>query len=153
MNIWYRASWYTVIGSIIFMLDRILKMKALAACHDRIVMNQFLSFDLALNRGISWGIFYSSSTTVFVFISLCIGIITGIIAIFGIMRFLAGEMVIGELLVVVGSLSNLVDRLVYNGVIDFIELSYNGYVWPIFNGADVCIVCGIFIMMLEYYQL
>jgi signal peptidase II len=37
-------------------------------------------------------------------------------------------------------------------VIDFIELSYNGYTWPIFNIADACIVIGIFIMIVELYK-
>jgi signal peptidase II len=46
-------------------------------------------------------------------------------------------------LVLGGSLSNLVDRLWYKAVLDFIELYIGPYSWPVFNVADVCIVIGI----------
>ncbi len=152
MKMWQQALGYGFLGTLIFIIDRLTKIKAIAAYQDRVMINQFLSFDLAFNRGISWGFFYSSSTPIFVLISILIGVITLVIALSGVRRFLAGEPIIGELLVVVGSLSNIIDRFYYNGVIDFIELSYKEYTWPIFNGADICIVVGIFLMVWEYYK-
>lgn len=42
-----------------------------------------------------------------------------------------------------GGLSNLIDRLYYGAVIDFIYLNYHGWHWPtIFNLADVYICVG-----------
>lgn len=151
MNKMQQSIGYGFLGIALFVIDRMTKMKALLACQDRFVINPWLSFDLAFNRGISWGFFYSTATPLFVFISTIIGIVTFIIALMGISRFLAGHTIFGELLVVVGSLSNIIDRFYYQGVIDFIELSWNGYTWPLFNIADMCIVGGIFIMVMEYY--
>lgn len=152
MNTIQRIIGYSLLGTFIFIIDRITKMKALLACQDRVVINQWLSFDLAFNRGISWGFFYGASTSLFIGISIIIGIITFAIAVTGIYRFLAGNAIFGELLVVVGSVSNIIDRFYYKGVIDFIELSWHGYTWPLFNVADMCIVGGIFIMVVEYYR-
>ena len=42
-----------------------------------------------------------------------------------------------------GGLSNLIDRLYYGAVIDYIYLNYHGWQWPtIFNIADVCVCLG-----------
>ena len=68
---------YLFLGALIFIIDRITKMVALVCCTDSAhTVNQFLSFDLLFNRGVSWGLLHSTSDTVFVFVSLVIGIIT-----------------------------------------------------------------------------
>jgi signal peptidase II len=46
---------------------------------------------------------------------------------------------IGFAFVLAGAFGNVLDRLARGYVVDFIHLSY----WPIFNVADVCIVCGL----------
>jgi signal peptidase II len=67
-------------------------------------------------------------------------------------QYLCGNSIIGEVCVVTGSLSNLIDRVVYHGVIDFIILSYNDFSWPVFNIADTIIVLGVGIMIFQYEQ-
>jgi signal peptidase II len=41
-----------------------------------------------------------------------------------------------------GALGNLVDRIVYGRVVDFIDMGIGGWRWPTFNVADVSIVVG-----------
>lgn len=151
MNTLQRVLGYGLFGTFVFIIDRMTKIKALMSYQQRMIINQFVSFDLVLNRGISWGFFYSPHTLVFLLISFIIGMITMVIAYIGIRQFLVDRPAFGELLVVVGSVSNLIDRVYYHGVIDFIELSYSGYTWPLFNVADMCIVGGIFLMVWEHY--
>jgi len=51
-----------------------------------------------------------------------------------------------------GALGNLIDRLVYGEVIDFLEFQlWGGYTWPTFNVADSSIVVGVVILMLEIF--
>lgn len=50
-------------------------------------------------------------------------------------------------LVLSGLLGNLIDRMFRNGVIDFLDFKIFGYSYPIFNIADIFIVCGIFILI------
>jgi signal peptidase II len=45
-------------------------------------------------------------------------------------------------LILAGTLGNLYDRLVFDGVRDFLHWHYQSYVWPTFNLADCFLVCG-----------
>jgi len=51
-----------------------------------------------------------------------------------------------------GALGNLLDRLMYGEVIDFIDIHlWGGYTWPTFNLADSFIVTGVAILMVEIF--
>ncbi len=51
-----------------------------------------------------------------------------------------------------GALGNLVDRLLYGKVIDFIEMRYHEVQWfpYIFNVADSCITVGLSYLLIEF---
>ena len=51
-----------------------------------------------------------------------------------------------------GALGNLIDRIAYQEVIDFIDIHlWSGYTWPTFNLADSFIVVGVGILMVEVF--
>jgi signal peptidase II len=51
-----------------------------------------------------------------------------------------------------GALGNLIDRLRYGEVIDFLDVHlWGGYTWPTFNVADSAIVVGVVILMVEIF--
>ena len=58
------------------------------------------------------------------------------------------------LIILGGSLGNLFDRIYYSAVLDFIDISFKGYHWFIFNVADIFIsvgiICLIFAELLNY---
>ena len=41
-----------------------------------------------------------------------------------------------------GALGNLIERIRFGYVIDFVDISWQGYHWPAFNVADSCITLG-----------
>ena len=47
-----------------------------------------------------------------------------------------------------GIIGNLIDRILYGYVIDFLDFNLFGYNYPVFNFADICIVCGIFLLII-----
>ena len=56
---------------------------------------------------------------------------------------------LGVLLVIAGAISNILDRIINNYVLDFIYLHYKDFYWPAFNFADIYISVGIVIIVIE----
>lgn len=142
---------YAVVGLSLVAIDRIAKNWAIAQCADGWRITRFLSCDLTYNRGISWSLFASSDVTAFTVLCLFIALIIIFVGIHAYFRWSDNRTIWGEICVIAGALSNLWDRILYAGVVDFIHFSYGGYSWPIFNGADIFIVVGVAIIFLTNY--
>jgi len=138
---------------ILFFIDRITKYYAVYVYRvydiSDYIINSFLSFSLAFNRGMSFSLGHSQNQGTFI---LVIGItisLTLYVMYYTYNRFEYGYPILGELLVITGSLSNIIDRFLYPGVVDFIELSYGSwFFWPAFNCADAYIVIGVGVMLI-----
>lgn len=141
---------YLLVGIEIFCIDRVTKYMALAWLSDMpCQLNSFVSFELVINRGISWGMFHSSSSAAFVVVSCIIAAVTMLVCWHALYFSRRGLPIVGHIYIIVGSLSNIIDRLCYGGVIDFIVLSYHSVSWPVFNIADVVIVLGVGLLLLQ----
>lgn len=53
-------------------------------------------------------------------------------------------------LILAGTLGNFYDRIVFNGVRDFLHWNYL-FDWPVFNIADCCLVCGAGLLLLQAF--
>ncbi|TMP79314.1 lipoprotein signal peptidase [Pseudoalteromonas phenolica] len=54
-------------------------------------------------------------------------------------------------MVIGGAIGNLVDRLVHGYVIDFLHFYYQDWHYPAFNVADIAIVCGAGLLLLDAF--
>jgi signal peptidase II len=52
-------------------------------------------------------------------------------------------------LVIGGALGNVVDRIRFGAVFDFVDLHVAGWHWPAFNVADAAIVAGAGLLLLD----
>lgn len=52
-------------------------------------------------------------------------------------------------LVLSGAIGNVIDRILYGAVVDFIDLHYAGWHWPAFNIADSAITIGVILLILD----
>ena len=50
-----------------------------------------------------------------------------------------------------GAIGNLVDRIRFGAVVDFLDFHIGGMHWPAFNVADICIVVGVGLYLLNWY--
>lgn len=48
-----------------------------------------------------------------------------------------------------GAIGNVIDRLRFGAVIDFLDFYYGDYHWYAFNVADAAIVCGVTLLVLD----
>ncbi|MFC1598676.1 signal peptidase II [Patescibacteria group bacterium] len=53
----------------------------------------------------------------------------------------------GISIIILGALSNLLDRLTYGYVIDYLNI----FIWPVFNFADVMIVVGVLLYLFSEF--
>jgi signal peptidase II len=52
-------------------------------------------------------------------------------------------------LILGGAVGNVIDRLAYGHVIDFLDVHWKEWHWPAFNVADSAIVCGAALLILD----
>jgi signal peptidase II len=52
-------------------------------------------------------------------------------------------------LVLSGAIGNVIDRILYGAVVDFVDLHYAGWHWPAFNIADSAITIGVILLILD----
>ncbi len=134
----------------VFLFDRITKVLILSIAEETgkvdIYINSFISLYLVWNTGIGFGLFsfdqgniYNSITFIIIFINLII---------IYLIYLEKGLKTYFLILILGGSLGNLFDRITYRAVPDFIDLSYQGYHWFIFNVADIFITIGILCLIL-----
>jgi signal peptidase II len=121
------------------------------------VIPRLLSLTFAKNKGGAWGLLQEEPESVrrpfFFSISLL-----AVIFIVSLYRRLTPEQTAlkwGLPLVLGGALGNLVNRIQYNYVVDFIDVyaKWGGetHHWPTFNIADVAIVAGVGLMAIDMF--
>ena len=100
-----------------------------------------------ITKNADYGIINSTTNTGGVFGVLqgynTIFIILSIIFLILIWKYYAKEYSIPLCLITAGITGNLIDRIFYNHVRDFIDLKF----WPVFNLADSYICIGVFLMV------
>ncbi|MBE6157458.1 MAG: signal peptidase II [Firmicutes bacterium] len=52
-------------------------------------------------------------------------------------------------IIIGGIVGNLIDRLLYHSVIDYLSFNIFGYNFPVFNIADICITVGVVIYIID----
>lgn len=121
------------------------------------VIPKILSFVLANNEGGAWGLLRNQPESVRRPFFLGISALA-IVFIISLYRRLASEQKAlkwGLPLVLGGALGNLIDRIRYNSVIDFINVHIKigsfEYTWPTFNVADIAICVGVGLMAVDMF--
>jgi signal peptidase II len=144
---------YFIIGALLIIFDRITKSLALSYHFNYLGRFQRL-FHLPpiKNTGMSLQIFNMSGKSFF----LILQITSSIIIIYFINRlknkYHLNKPILGEVLVISGGIGNLIDRVYYHAVIDFIfiRIPLLNYL-AIANFADIIITIGCIILLIELF--
>ncbi len=101
----------------------------------------FVDFAMVWNRGISYGLFASDGGFGrYLLITLSIAAVVG----FSIWLLRSGSVWLSASLglIIGGAVGNVIDRVLYGAVADFVSLHGFGFYWYVFNLADAAIVAG-----------
>lgn len=55
-------------------------------------------------------------------------------------------------LILGGAIGNVIDRLIYGYVVDFLDVYYGSYHWPAFNIADSAICAGAILLIFDSFR-
>jgi len=138
------------LSALVVVLDQWSKQIAEAAMDlgDGFVVTSWFNWALAYNEGAAWS-FLSNAGGWQRWFFVVLSIAVSIALVVWISRVWRNEKVLALSLALVlgGAVGNLIDRVLYGHVIDFIQWHYNGWYFPTFNVADMSITAGAAVMI------
>ena len=115
----------------------------------QIPVTGFFNVVLGYNTGVSFGMLSGLGLPPWALSLAAIAVATALILWLG--RTQSGLVASALGLLIGGALSNGLDRLRNGAVTDFLDFHVAGWHWPAFNVADVGVVCGVVLLMLDSF--
>jgi len=113
----------------------------------RVALSSFLDLVLTCNPGVSFGLFNRTGVNSLIFSLTALVIILVLVA--WLWRVRASFLAVAIGLIIGGAIGNVVDRLRFGAVIDFLYFHAGSWYWPAFNLADSAICLGVAAMLLD----
>jgi signal peptidase II len=114
----------------------------------QIVVLPVLNLTMVWNRGVTFGLLNGFGQWSSVALA---GVALAVVAALGVWLRRAESLLVAVALGTIagGAVSNVIDRLRFGAVVDFIHAHVGGWSWYVFNLADAAIVCGVAALVLE----
>ena len=149
-----RRLWLAVVAAVtVLVLDQV--TKAIVArsmtLYESIPLLPFFSLTYVRNTGAAFGLLGGLSPAVRLPL-FCLVTIGAVFALVSYLRDLRpNESLIAIALggILGGAAGNLVDRIRFHEVVDFLHLHYGGFDWPMFNVADSAITVGVALVLIR----
>ncbi len=140
-----------IVAALVILFDQATKWWIVAVVMQvpRIIpLTPFFNLVMGWNRGVSFGLFDGDSAiNVWILPLVALAIVVALVVwlrrVQGVWLAFAIGLVIG------GALGNVVDRLRFGAVADFLDFHVAGYHWPAFNLADTGITVGVAMLVLD----
>lgn len=114
----------------------------------QVIVLPVLNFTMVWNRGVTFGLLNGFGGWSYLLLA---GVAFAVVVALGIWLRRAESRVVAIALgaIVGGALSNVIDRLRYGAVVDFIQAHLGAWSWYVFNLADAAIVAGVIGLLYE----
>ncbi len=141
-----RALWYTAAVVVLDQLSKFLVRSSLELHTSIPVLGNLLKLTYVENSGIVFGITVGTALPLFTGLNL---LATGIICYYLYLERTGHPATQAALaLVLGGAIGNLVDRLVFGRVVDFIDVGFGSHRWYVFNVADSAVSVGVVLYLI-----
>ncbi len=111
-------------------------------------VTSFFNLVLVWNRGVSFGMFSNHPEWMPIILTLIALAITAVLFVW-LWKAETRLSAIALGLVIGGAIGNIIDRLLYGAVVDFLDFHLGGMHWPAFNVADAAIFIGVVLLLIE----
>jgi signal peptidase II len=138
------------IAAAVAIADQLVKwwaMDALMAAPAGIEVLPIFNLVMVWNRGISFGMFGGGALPPWLLAAFAGAVALGLGV--WLARVETRLLAVGLGLVIGGALGNIVDRLRFGAVADFLDFHVAGYHWPAFNLADAAITIGVGLLLID----
>lgn len=108
----------------------------------------FMEFVMVWNRGISYGLFQQTSD-LGRWALVALSTAASIWLAFWLRRSVRKAEALALGLIIGGALGNVIDRIAYGAVADFVHLHWGNFSWYVFNIADAAIVVGVIALLYD----
>jgi len=149
----FRFFWLTIVLLILDQLTKIWAKLSLPLYESKPVIGKLLMLTHVQNTGAAFSISLGSAATnrIFFIVVTCLAIV---FVVYLLMRSYSKLQRISLCLILAGAIGNLIDRIIYGFVTDFIDADFPNFLmerWPVFNVADSCIVIAIGLLILDMF--
>lgn len=116
-----------------------------------VVIPDIFNLTLVYNPGAAFGMFANLPD----FWRRLMLLFVSILALFVVFRFMIKEAKkdpisqLGLFAILAGAVGNIIDRIRFDAVVDFLDFYWGRYHWPAFNIADSAISLGVFVLLLR----
>ena len=147
-----RSAWrWFALAAAIVLADQVTKFVVLAwlAPGERREVTEFFNLVLVFNKGAAFSFLSQASgwqTPLLIAFALAAAVIVSVLLVRSPGRRVLSA---GLAMILGGALGNLIDRLVFGQVVDFLDFHAFGWHWPAFNVADSAITLGAATIILE----
>ena len=143
------------VSMVVLLVDQCTKLlaDAMLVLHQQVAVIPYLALFKAYNPGAAFS-FLSDASGWQRWFFVVLAIIVIAVLLVWLWRLSAAEAAtsLALSLILGGAAGNLIDRLVYGYVIDFIDVYYGSWHWPAFNVADAAISVGAFLLLLDAFR-
>jgi len=143
-----RWLWIPVVVAIVDQITKLLALQHLKG--GDIALTPFLNLALAFNTGAAFSFLANAGgwqNLFFVGVAIVVSFV--ILAMARRLGASDSQVMIGLMLVLGGAIGNVIDRVRFGYVIDFIDVYYRSWHWPTFNVADSAITVGAVLLVLD----
>ena len=145
---------WLALALLVLVLDQISKGWVLANFRlmDRQIVTSYFNLVLVFNAGASFSFLADAGGwQKWFFVALALGISLWLLSL---LRKHAQERLMPAALSLIlgGAIGNVVDRLRFDAVVDFLDFHLAGYHWPAFNVADSAIFVGVALMLWHQFR-
>lgn len=140
------------VACIVLMIDQFIKTLIRTKMHlnqEIVIIPKFFSIHYLKNTGAAFSILRDNTIIL---------IIISIIMLYIINKFIDKEKKINKNqklyigIIMGGIFGNLIDRIAYRGVIDYLSFTIFKYNFPVFNLADMAITIGVVLLIINYLR-
>ncbi|MBF0428293.1 MAG: signal peptidase II [Magnetococcales bacterium] len=141
-----------LLAVVVILLDQLSKWIAVQTLAKEAIILFPGFFDLVLvhNAGAAFGLFTGLSPDLRLIFLCSVALIASLIILRLLQQAHSGIQISGLGMILGGALGNLIDRVRFGAVVDFIHLHWHELSWPVFNLADSAITVGVGLLLLDH---